>query len=57
MAAPRKKRRKERADQSPALSPEMAKTADFPEEEIHARAKATVRGLFKRNLELVGRKP
>ena len=57
MAAPRKKRRKERVDASPVLPPELAKSADFPEEEVHARAKATVRGLFRKNLELVGRKP
>ena len=57
MAEPRKKRRKERADHAPAFAPELAKSADFPEEEVHARARATVRGLFRKNLELVGRKP
>lgn len=57
MAEARKKRRKERADHAPALPPELVKSADFPEEEIHDRAKATARGLFRKNLELVGRKP
>ena len=57
MVERRRKRRKERADHAPALPPELAESADCPEEEIHDRAKATARGLFKRNLELVGRKP
>ena len=57
MAEARKKRRKERVAAAPALPPETAKSADFPEEEVHERARATARGLFRKNLELVGRKP
>ena len=57
MAEPHRKRRKRRAEPPPVLPPELAKSADFPEEEVHDRARATVRGLFRKNLELVGRKP
>ena len=56
MTEARRKRRKERVA-APALPPETAKSADFPEEEVHERARATARGLFRKNLELVGRKP
>ena len=58
MAEPRKKRRRERDDPAPAaVPPKLTIPADFPEDEVHARARATVRGLFRKNLELVGRKP
>ena len=57
MAEPRKKRRRERDDPAPAVPPKLTIPADFPEEEVHERARATVRGLFRKNLELVGRKP
>ena len=57
MAEPRKKRRLERDDPAQAVPPKLTIPADFPEEEVHERAKAVVRGLFRRNLELVGRRP
>ena len=57
MFEPRKKRRRERDDPAPAVPPKLTIPADFPEDEVHERARATVRGLFRKNLELVGRKP
>ena len=57
MAEPPRRRRKERDDPAPAVPPKLTIPADFPEDEVHARARATVRGLFRKNLELVGRKP
>ena len=57
MAEARKKRGKERGDAAQAVPPKLTIPADFPEDEVHERARATVRGLFRKNLELVGRKP
>ena len=57
MFEPRKKRRLERDDPAQAVPPKLTIPADFPEEEVHERARATARGLFRKNLELVGRKP
>ena len=57
MSEPRKKLRKERDDATLAVPPKLTIPADLPEDEVHERARATVRGLFRKNLELVGRKP
>ena len=57
MAEPRKKRTREGDDPAPAVPPNLTIPADFPQDEVHERAKATVRGLFRKNLELVGRRP
>lgn len=42
---------------APKLPQDLAKSADFPEEEVHARARATARGLFRKNLKLAKREP
>ena len=61
MAEPPRRRRKElggnEAPAAPVVPPKLAIPADFPEDDVHERARATVRGLFRKNLELVGRKP
>ena len=57
MAKPRRQRRKERDEAAPAVPPKLTIPADFPEGEVHERARATARGLFRKNLEVVGRKP
>ena len=49
MAAPRKKRSKERDDLAEAVPPKLTIPADFPEDEVHERPRATVRGLFRRD--------